>query len=129
MAVSTLLAASFNRTFYEKCAILGCGALGGAFLDLDAMTLWSGFDPSFGRLYHLHSTGKQIYFGNYWYSHHNFFSLSSETCKENECCFPKKFDRFSERQYIKDERFKQHQVKTTGVEEYYGIIRDNLPVV
>jgi hypothetical protein len=40
--------------------------------DIDAISLWSKFDRTIKPLFHLPQTGRDIYFGNYWYSHHNF---------------------------------------------------------
>lgn len=49
------------------------GALGGCLPDMDAISLWSGFDATFGKLLDLQHPGQEIYFGKYWYSHHGFF--------------------------------------------------------
>lgn len=40
--------------------------------DIDAISLWSRFDQTIGSFLHLSHTGRNIYFSNYWYSHHNF---------------------------------------------------------
>ena len=57
---ATLPFTNFNKK--EKCTALGIGAFVGAFPDLDAVSLWSKFG----------ATGKDIYFGKLWYSHHAF---------------------------------------------------------
>lgn len=49
------------------------GAIGGAFPDIDAISLWSKFDTTFGQWFHLSHTGEEIYCGKFWYSHHGFF--------------------------------------------------------
>ena len=49
------------------------GALGGAFPDIDAISLWSKFDTTLGRWLHLAHSGEEIYCGKFWYSHHGFF--------------------------------------------------------
>jgi membrane-bound metal-dependent hydrolase YbcI (DUF457 family) len=59
------------RPVYHKMTVVLFGALGGFFPDIDAISLWSGFDGSFGKWF-THS-GKEIYFGKWWYSHHGFF--------------------------------------------------------
>lgn len=69
---STLVICSKNSNPFKKISIVGAGALGGALPDVDAISLWSGFDASFGKLFGLQHSGKQIYFGKYWYSHHGF---------------------------------------------------------
>ena len=48
--------------FKKKLGALGVGALAGAFPDLDAISLWSGFGQK----------GADIYTGKLWYSHHGF---------------------------------------------------------
>ncbi len=53
--------------------IFVAGALGGAFPDVDAISLWSKFDATFGKWFGLAHSGKDIYFGKFWYSHHGFF--------------------------------------------------------
>jgi hypothetical protein len=55
----------------RNLSILLFGMLGGAFPDIDAISLWSGFDAHFGKWF-AHS-GKEIYSGHWWYSHHGFF--------------------------------------------------------
>ncbi|MDR2847945.1 MAG: metal-dependent hydrolase [Bacteroidales bacterium] len=54
----------------KSLSILLFGMLGGALPDIDAISLWSGFDAHFGRWF-AHS-GKEIYSGKWWYSHHGF---------------------------------------------------------
>jgi len=49
------------------------GALGGAFPDIDAISLWSKFDGTIGKWLHLSHSGEEIYCGKFWYSHHGFF--------------------------------------------------------
>ena len=41
--------------------------------DIDAISLWSGFDSTFGYLFGLDASGREIYSGKFWFSHHNFF--------------------------------------------------------
>jgi membrane-bound metal-dependent hydrolase YbcI (DUF457 family) len=52
---------------------IAVGAIGGAFPDIDAISLWSKFDSTIGHWLHLHHTGEEIYCGKMWYSHHGFF--------------------------------------------------------
>jgi len=49
------------------------GGLGGCLPDIDTISLWSGFDHYFGNFLHLQDSGRDIYFGKAWYSHHAFF--------------------------------------------------------
>lgn len=57
----------------ESSVLVIGGALGAALPDVDAISLWSGFDATFGRWFELPVNGRTIYSGNYWYSHHAFF--------------------------------------------------------
>jgi hypothetical protein len=59
---------------YRKAALLIIfGAIGGALPDIDAFSMWSRFDSTFGRWFGLNNTGREIYFSKFWYSHHTFF--------------------------------------------------------
>jgi inner membrane protein len=51
-----------NFTKRQSLVALILGAFVGAFPDLDALSLWSGFGQK----------GSDIYFGKYWFSHHAF---------------------------------------------------------
>ncbi|MDR3238181.1 MAG: metal-dependent hydrolase [Spirochaetia bacterium] len=68
------LAAGMPRgaSFALKLRILIAGLLGGAFPDIDALSLWKGFDAAIGRGLGL-APGRAIYHGKLWYSHHGFF--------------------------------------------------------
>ncbi|MFZ6052054.1 metal-dependent hydrolase [Halocola ammonii] len=70
VAVGTVLATFSNGSMKEKGSILLAGASGGALPDFDAISLWSNFDSTIGTLFDLEHSGKQIYFGKFWYSHH-----------------------------------------------------------
>ncbi len=72
-AVSSVIAALSMKKTFPVPRIIAAGALGGAFPDIDAVSLWSKFDVTFGKLFGLTHAGKEIYFGKYWYSHHGFF--------------------------------------------------------
>ena len=70
IAVGTVVATLSNKTYKEKAGIMLIGALGGALPDLDAISLWSKFDTTLGAYFRLAHTGRQIYTGKFWYSHH-----------------------------------------------------------
>lgn len=57
----------------DEIKILSIGVLGGILPDVDAISMWSGFDNTLGQLFSLSKTGKQIYSDKLWYSHHAFF--------------------------------------------------------
>ncbi len=72
-AVSTVIMPFAHAKGVKKWGIIGAGAIGGAFPDIDAISLWSKFDPVFGRFFNFSDSGRDIYFSKYWYSHHGFF--------------------------------------------------------
>ncbi len=73
VAVGTVFATISNGSLKRKSLILLVGGLGGALPDLDAISLWSKFDSTIGTFLNLKHSGKEIYFGKLWYSHHAFF--------------------------------------------------------
>jgi len=73
IAISTIVASLSKKEIWEKGGIVLCGGIGGILPDIDAMSLWSRFDSTVGTFFHLSHKGRDIYFSNYWYSHHNFF--------------------------------------------------------
>jgi inner membrane protein len=72
-AVGTLISSFSGKRAINKLQVLAFSGLGAALPDLDAISLWSGFDKTFGRFLGLSHTGKVIYFSKFWYSHHGFF--------------------------------------------------------
>jgi len=73
IAVGTVIASFSAKGTKVKLKVIGFSGFGGAFPDFDAISLWSGFDKTFGKLFGLNDSGKTIYFSKYWYSHHGFF--------------------------------------------------------
>lgn len=71
-AVGTTIAVCVKGKAGKKAAVVCAGALGGALPDIDAISLWSKFDATFGRLFGLSHAGKEIYSAKFWYSHHAF---------------------------------------------------------
>ncbi len=72
-AAGTVVAALAGGKPVRRLGIVAAGALGGALPDIDAISAWSGFDSTLGRLLGLENTGQHIYAGKFWYSHHAFF--------------------------------------------------------
>lgn len=70
MAVGTVVAAFSRGKFKRKTAIILAGTLGGALPDIDAISLWSKFDAVIGSTLSMPLSGRNIYFGKHWYSHH-----------------------------------------------------------
>ncbi len=73
VAVGSVVAAFAASKPVSMKRIFAAGALGGAFPDIDAISLWSKFDTTIGKWLGLAHNGKDIYFGKFWYSHHGFF--------------------------------------------------------
>lgn len=72
IAVGTV-AASFTKSgFKDKVKIIIISGIAGALPDLDAISLWSGFDKTIGSLFNLTLKGREIYSAKLWYSHHAF---------------------------------------------------------
>lgn len=72
VAVGSTIALYSKSSGFKKSAIVCAGAFGGALPDVDAISLWSKFDATFGQLFSLSHTGKEIYSAKFWYSHHAF---------------------------------------------------------
>jgi inner membrane protein len=66
-------ASTFTANTRVKIWIILAGTLGGCLPDIDAISLWSGFDFTIGRWFSLDHAGHEIYFSKFWYSHHGFF--------------------------------------------------------
>jgi hypothetical protein len=78
IAVGTILVNFTRNGYFEKIPIVLFSGLGAAFPDIDAISLWSKFDGTFGKFFGLAHTGREIYSSKLWYSHHAFFhSLSA----------------------------------------------------
>lgn len=73
VAVATCVA-SFMPTPQGRWRLLLLGAVAGALPDLDALSLWSGFDHSIGAYFGL-SKGALIYTGQWWYRPPRLFAL------------------------------------------------------
>jgi membrane-bound metal-dependent hydrolase YbcI (DUF457 family) len=73
VAIATATATYVQTTPLRKGKILAIGALGGFWPDIDAVSMWSRFDTTFGQWFNLSHTGREIYGMKLWYSHHAFF--------------------------------------------------------
>jgi len=73
VAVGSVLINTTNKSFSFKLGLLFFGAFGALLPDVDVISMWSGFDASFGQWFNLTLTGKEIYSAKLWYSHHAFF--------------------------------------------------------
>lgn len=70
LAVGTAAAGLCKGSGRRKALVVFTGMVAGALPDIDAISLWSGFDQSIGSWLNLSLKGRDIYFGTYWYSHH-----------------------------------------------------------
>ena len=73
IAVGTVFSTISHGSWKRKGLIILAGGFGGALPDFDTISLWSKFDSTIGFLLGLDHSGKQIYFGKFWYSHHAAF--------------------------------------------------------
>lgn len=72
MAAASAIATFSSRSLKDKFLMIGCGAAGAMLPDMDAVTRWPDFDAVIGKALSLSETGRSIYYGQHWYSHHNF---------------------------------------------------------
>ncbi len=72
-AIATCVTNFYPATFLRKFKVIAVGAVGGIFPDFDAISMWSRFDTTFGKVFNLEYSGKVIYGSKFWYSHHAFF--------------------------------------------------------
>ncbi len=61
-----------RKSVGQRLLLTLVGAIAGAMPDLDAVSMWSGFDRTFGAWFSLSESGRQIFSGKHWYSHHGF---------------------------------------------------------
>ncbi len=73
LAAGTVVAGVSKKSTPKQLGIIAISGFGGAFPDIDALSLWSKFDVTIGRFFHLSHPGDMIYSGKFWYSHHGFF--------------------------------------------------------
>ncbi len=72
VAIGTVVSSFANSGFKNRLKIVLISGFAGAFPDLDAISLWSGFDSTIGDFFNLSVSGEEIYSEKYWYSHHAF---------------------------------------------------------
>ena len=71
-AFGTVISGLSKCKFKHQIGVITFGGFGGVLPDIDAISLWSRFDSTFGRLFNLSNLGKDIYSLKFWYSHHGF---------------------------------------------------------
>ena len=72
VAAGTVVAGFSTKSRRNRTATIAFGAFGGIFPDFDVISMWSGFDATFGRVFNLSHTGREIFSLQLWYSHHGF---------------------------------------------------------
>ena len=73
LAVGTTVAGISQKSKIEMLKIIGFSGFGAVLPDIDAISMWSKFDSTFGKLFSLGYPGRTIYSMKLWYSHHGFF--------------------------------------------------------
>ncbi|MBC7485616.1 MAG: metal-dependent hydrolase [Cytophagaceae bacterium] len=72
VAVGKVAASFTGKGVKNKMTIVLLSGLAAILPDFDALSLWSKFDATIGKLFNLQHSGKGIYFSKFWYSHHGF---------------------------------------------------------
>ncbi|WP_430814141.1 metal-dependent hydrolase [Carboxylicivirga sp. RSCT41] len=72
VAIGTVVSAFADAGIKQRFSIVLLSGFAAALPDVDAISLWSGFDSTIGTLFNLPHSGSHIYFAKYWYSHHAF---------------------------------------------------------
>ncbi|MCG8700493.1 MAG: metal-dependent hydrolase [Bacteroidales bacterium] len=72
VAAGTVIANVRQANLKMRVLITAFAALGGAIPDIDVISMWSGFDSTFGEFFNLKLSGREIYSAKLWYSHHSF---------------------------------------------------------
>ncbi len=72
IAVASTIAGASTLSFKNKSALVLLGGFAGALPDIDALSLWSKFNGTFGKWLNLQNSGNEIYFSKLWYGHHAF---------------------------------------------------------
>lgn len=72
LAAAGCVAAFADKPFKNKLKIGIAGLLGGILPDIDVISRWKHFDGTFGKLFGLTQSGRDIFFDTHWYSHHVF---------------------------------------------------------
>lgn len=70
VAIGTVVASFSKKGLKNRLKIILLSGIAGALPDLDAISLWSGFDSTIGEFFNLSNSGKEIYSSKLWYSHH-----------------------------------------------------------
>jgi len=73
VAAATVVGNFISGSWKKKSSFVLIGGIAGAFPDIDVISMWSGFDGTFGKWFGLQHSGKEIFSAHFWYSHHGFF--------------------------------------------------------
>lgn len=72
IAIGTVLSSYSDNGIKSRTKTILISGIGAALPDLDAISLWSHFDSTIGRVLRLSHKGSEIYSSRFWYSHHGF---------------------------------------------------------
>jgi len=69
IASATVITAFAEKHTVKRWQIFAAGAVGGAFPDIYAISMWARFDTTLGRLFRLNHSWQTIYSEKFWYSY------------------------------------------------------------
>ncbi len=72
LAIGTVIASVAPKGLWTRAKLIFVSGFGAALPDIDAISLWSKFDPTIGSFLGLEHSGRVIYSEKFWYSHHAF---------------------------------------------------------
>jgi len=71
-AAAGAVAGSAMSVKFRNPTLILIGILGGVIPDIDAVSLWSGYNSLIAPFFGISRSGKEIYFAKLWYSHRGF---------------------------------------------------------
>ncbi len=72
VAAGTVVAGFSSKSRRNRAATVAFGGFGGMFPDFDVISMWSGFDTTFGRLFNLKHTGTGDI---WWWNNYDIFLI------------------------------------------------------
>ena len=66
LAAGTAIVGISKKSKIGNFKILGFSCLGAVLPDIDAVSMWSKFDSTFGKLFHFIYSGRDIYSMKFW---------------------------------------------------------------
>ncbi len=72
VALATAVSSHIQGNWKRNDWAISAGGFGGILPDTDVISMWSGFDGTFGKWFSLSQSGKDIFSDTHWYLHHVF---------------------------------------------------------